>query len=502
MKFRETRRGAPALLLLAALSFALQFGCGTKAADDQKTISAMRSTVETKMRADSLVGVSVAAFQNGRMVLAEGFGLKDMEKRLSVEADTMFAIGSITKQFTSACVLLLAQDGKLNVMDKVARYYPDLTRAEDITLLDLMNHVSGYPDYYPLDFVDRPMMRPTPVDEVIGMFCKRELDFEPGTRYSYSNTGFLILGRIVEKVSGRPLGEFMAERIFGPLGMTHTFFEPGTDGPEYARGYSVYFLSAPEPAFPEAKSWVHAAGALYSTPSDLVLWDEGLFGGKLLKPEYLAVMTAPRRLADGSVSNYACGIAVGKRNGVTVYNHTGAVNGFYAFNFYVPSTRTALVLCANLSVCAEIGTLFNSLADLALYEPAGPKPAEAVKPAPAAGKDAGKLKGPAPKGVPEIAGPATAAQAGQLLEALQAGRVDRAILGDEFNYFLTDRMIERAAAALRPYGRPANAFVESINERGGMEVSSTRFGFGSGKLRAVMYRTPDGKVQQFFVQRY
>jgi hypothetical protein len=135
--------------------------------------------------------------------------------------------------------------------------------------------------------------------------------------------------------------------------------------------------------------------------------------------------------------------------------------------------------------------------------PAGPKPAEAAKPAPAAGNDAGKPKvTAAPKGVPEIAGPATAVQASQLLEALQAGRVDRAILSDEFNYFLTDRMIEKAAASLRSYGRPANAFVESVNERGGMEVSSTRFEFGSGKLRAVMYRTPDGKVQQFFVQRY
>jgi CubicO group peptidase (beta-lactamase class C family) len=402
----------------------------------------------------------------------------------------MCAIGSITKQFTAACVLLLAEDGKLSVTDKVSKYYPALTRASDITLLDLMNHVSGYADYYPLDFVERPMAQATPSDEVIRRFGTRPLDFEPGSRYSYSNTGYLILGRVVEKVSGQPFGTFLTGRVLKPLGLEHTAYEPDPGSPACARGHMSFWLGAPEIVPLEGKGWVAAAGALFSTPTDLAAWDLALIGGRVLKPESFKLMTTPRRLNDGTLSNYGCGLAMGERGGVAFLSHSGAVNGFHALNIVVPSTRSAAILFSNLSSYSDTNAVFGELTALVL-PPAKPAPAAQDKPKP-----------PAPKtGIPAIAGPAAADQARAFVIALQAGRVDRKTLGEEFDFFLKTSVIAPAAARLRAYGEPTGAVVESIGERGGMEVSTTRLEFKAGALKVLMYRTPDGKIQQLFIQK-
>ena len=163
-------------------------------------------------------GLSVAIVTNGALLLAKGYGKSSLERNSPVGPDTMFAIGSVTKQFTSACILLLAEEGKLSVQDKVGKYFPHLTKSQEITLLDLMNHVSGYPDYYPLDFVDRRMARPISPDQLLREYAEGKLDFEPGTRWSYSNTGYVILGLVVEKVAGESFGKFLEHRILKPTG--------------------------------------------------------------------------------------------------------------------------------------------------------------------------------------------------------------------------------------------------------------------------------------------
>jgi D-alanyl-D-alanine carboxypeptidase len=478
----------------AAALAALILAAGTAAAATPDR-AALREQIAAALKARGLVGLSAAVVENGTTLLAEGFGKRSLQTGEPVTADTMFAIGSITKQFTAACVLLLAEDGELAVTDKVAKYYPDLTRAADITLLDLMNHVSGYPDYYPLDFVDRPMARPTPSDEVIRRFGTRPLDFEPGSRYSYSNTGYLILGRVVEKVSGETYADFLARRILKPLGLTHTAYEPDPASPGCAQGHMSFWLGEPMAVPLEGAGWVAAAGALFSTPADLAAWDLALIGGKVLKLESFKLMTSPRRLNDGGVSNYGCGLSVGERGGVMVLSHNGAVNGFYALNLVIPSTRSAVVLFSNLSTYSDVNAVWGPLAALILPNP-GP---QAAKPAPAA-KDKPAPPAP-PKGVPAIAGLAAAEQAKAFVQALQAGQVDRSALGEEFDVFLKPAYVAPAAARLKPYGEPTAAAVESIGERGGMEVSTTRLEFKTGVLKVLMYRTPDGKIQQLFIQK-
>lgn len=435
-------------------------------------VPAIDAFLAAQVKQTGRVGFSVAIVKDGEVVLAKGYGKRSLADGRPVEPDTLFAIGSVSKQFTCAGILLLAEDGKLSVHDPVAKYYPGLTRATDITLLDLMQHVSGYPDYYPLDFVDRRMATPIDPDELLRRYAGGKLDFEPGTKWSYSNTGYILLGRVIEKVSGEPLGAFLTRRIFRPLGMDHSFYELNPSDPRLALGYTTFLLSEPELVGPEAGGWLGGAGGIYSTPGDIAKWDLGLIGGKVLKPESYDLMTAPRTLADGRISDYGCGLSLKTQGGRKVISHNGAVSGFNTWNSVVPSTRSALIVMAN----AEGGY--------------GPLPGQVFS----------LLFKEAPN-VPAIAGPAAVETAKSVLAALQRGAVDRRQFGEEFNRYLTDQRVAGAAKRLKGYGVPKTAETVSSRERGGMEVTETRLTFKTATLRVQMYRMPDGKIEQFFLSR-
>jgi D-alanyl-D-alanine carboxypeptidase len=402
---------------------------------------------------------------------------------------TLFGIGSVTKQFTAAIALLLAEEGKLSVDDQVAKYFPGLTRAKDITILDLMNHVSGYPDYYPLDFVDRRLLRPIMSEELIRQYAGTALDFEPGTRWSYSNTGFVLLGRIIENASGQPIGSLMADRIFKPLGMQHTLYEPAASIGRLATGYTSFALTALAKADREADGWVGAAGAIYSTATDIARWDVALMGGRVLTPKSWALMTKPRRLANGNSSNYGCGLAIGSRHGMTVLTHGGAVSGFSARNTFIPQTHSAVVVLIN----DEDGPLANFIVDRGLKAVLdAPTTRMPVTTGPsAARRDRGHI--------PRVMGPAPAKKAVALFKELQSGTLDRAALGEEFSVYVTDAKLAAASQQLKPLGVPSGASVRSVGERGGMEVSSVRLQFSSSAIDALMYRSPDGKVQEYLL---
>jgi CubicO group peptidase (beta-lactamase class C family) len=416
------------------------------------------------------VGLSVAIVKDGKVVLAKGYGRASLESNVPVESGTVFAIGSITKQFTCACVLLLAQDGKLSIHDKVAKYFPKLMRADTITVLDLMNHTSGYSDYYPLDFVDRRMQKPISPDDLIREYAGGQLDFDPGTTWSYSNTGYIILGRIVEMVSGQSFGDVLTDRLFKPIGMTNTLYEPDANDRRLAAGYASFALSQPERVRPEGKGWIGAAGGVYSTPSDLAKWDLALMDGKVLKPEFYRVMTTPRELSSGKSAGYGCGLQIGIQEGRTVLRHGGAVSGFHASNALIPSTRSAVVVFCNKE--GGLGSLPDTLLRLLLHEEAN---------------------------VPRIAAQPAADVVKSVFVQFQSGNVDRAQFGEEFNIFLTDSKIAGASDRLKSLGAPRSVNVLQSRERGGMEVTTTRLTFPERTLQVLMYRKPDGKIEQYFI---
>jgi CubicO group peptidase (beta-lactamase class C family) len=429
--------------------------------------------VARQVKDKGFVGLSLAVVKDGKLVLARGYGNSSLAPKTPVETSTVFAIGSVTKQFTCACILLLAEEGKLSVHDKVAKYYPDLTRARDVTLYDLMTHTSGYPDYYPLDFVDRRLQKPIEPDKLIEEYARRKLDFEPGTRWSYSNTGYTILGRVVEKVSGEALGKFLRRRILKPLGMQDSAFEPKGDGKRLARGYTSFALAPPEPAPHEAESWLYAAGGLCATASDLAKWDVALMEGKVLKPESWQLMTTPAKLADGKTKDYGCGLHVMQRAGETVLRHGGSISGFLASNAMLPRTKSAVVMLTNGDF-VDGTSLQADILELLLRD---------------------GLDDP-----PKVKGPSAKEAALTMLRQMQSGMIDRAGLGEEFSQFLSKEKVEGAKARLGALGE-ATAEVEGTYERGGMEVAMIRFTFKDAVLRASLYRTPDGKIQQFLVQK-
>jgi CubicO group peptidase (beta-lactamase class C family) len=434
-------------------------------------LQAIDSFLSASLKQNGQPGLSVAIVKDGELVFVKAYGKRSLEDNRPVEKDTLFAIGSVTKQFTCASVLMLAEEGKLSVHDKVAKYFPDLTRANDITLLDLMNHVSGYPDYYPLDFVDRRMRKEISPDELLRQYAGSKLDFEPGSRYSYSNTGFILLGRVVEKVSGESFESFLTRRILKPLDLDHTVYEPVASHQRLARGYTTFALGEPEYSGPEAKGWIGAAGGIYSTPADLAKWDMALIGAKVLKPESYELMTTPRKLNDGKLTEYGCGLGVRMQNGRRILAHNGAVSGFVAWNATIPSTRSAVVMLCNQD--GGLGSLPNQIFSLLLKEPT--------------------------PSVPAIKGLAAAEAAKQAFASLQKGSINRAEFSEEFNLYLTDSRIAGAAKRLKSYGTPTKAEVLSSNERGRMEVTTTRLTFKKGTLKALMYRMPDGSIEQFFV---
>ncbi len=422
--------------------------------------------------AQHAIGVTVGVMKDGEVIFAKGYGLARVAEKTPVAPETLFAVGSVTKQFTCAVALQLQQEGKLSFDDRIAKYEPGLTRAADITVRDIAGMVSGYRDYYPLDFVDRPMAAPRPSLDIVRDFAGRPLDFEPRARYSYSNTGYLLLGEIAARAGREPFADQLQRRLFTPLGLTHTRFEPARGGPGMAEGYTPLGLGDAEPAVPEGTGWIGAAGGIWSTPTDLLAWDLALMDGKVLAPASWAIMSTPRPLTDGRTSGYGCGQSIRDRGPVLVLQHGGAVSGFGARNALVPSSRSGVVVMANADWAGGVlDTIEREV--LAKLMPVADAPV--------------------------VAGPPAREVALDLLEQIRKGEVNRALLGEEYSAFLTPARLAVMSKSLT--GPVHDVTAGPIRERGGMEVSSLAIMVGDTPASTLMYRTPDGKVQEFLFSR-
>jgi CubicO group peptidase (beta-lactamase class C family) len=255
--------------------------------------------------------------------------------------------------------------------------------------------------------------------------------------------------------------------------MSRTAFEPAPGGANMARGYTSFGLSDPLPADPEARGWAGAAGAIYSTPTDLLAWDRSLLDNKLISKKSYAVMATPQRLTDGRTSGYGCGQAVNDRGPALTLSHGGAVSGFVAQNTIIPATRSAVVMLSNTDF-SPIGPLNQQLVQMLL---------------------------PCGVDVPAVAGASALDAAKKFLAELEKGSVDRATLGQDFSLFLTAERIAAGRKALNAMGPIGNARIAGTGERGGMGVATVLLDVGGTPARGLMYRTPDGKVQEFLFSR-
>lgn len=424
-------------------------------------------TSEVKKR--GLVGLSVVVVHEGATVFAKGYGSKQLGKPEAIDPDTAFHVGSVGKQITCGAVMLLATDGKLRLTDPVAKYYPNLVRAADITLDDLGAHMSGYRDYYPLDYTDTRFDKPIEPDALIARYGGLPLDFEPRARQSYSNTGYTILGRVAEKVSGMPMAQLLEQRVFKPVGMTHAAY--GAPPAGAASGHDAFMLSPVEVRRPEAAGWLIGAAGIWASANDLAKWDLAFAAGSLLDDNARRAMSAPHKTSDGREVTYGCGLGTRIRSGEVVLQHTGAVEGFQSYNSFVPRIRAAVIVLAN-DFHADVSDVQDTLVGLILARP---------------------------NDIPLIPGAAAEATALTLVRQLQAGAVDRTALGDDLNALWTDKRVAEAAAQLRPLGE-VRVHLASRWERGNQEATRLELVFGTRTLHATMFRAPTGKIHQFLIR--
>jgi CubicO group peptidase (beta-lactamase class C family) len=272
----------------------------------EKRLDEKISTTLAKFGAPS---VSVAVVREGRLYYAKAFGMADLASKRQADVHTRYAVGSISKQFTAAAILLLQEQGKLSLDDPVAKYFPNLTRAQDITIRQLLSHTSRYEDYAPQDYIIPERTEPTTPMSVLDRWAEKPLNFEPGAKWQYSNTNYVLAGAIFEKVSGKPLVAFLREKIFQPLGMqTAADWPPGQ--PEDATAYTRYALGQARPTKREAAGWYFAAGELAMTPSDLAKWDIAFLEHKILSTRSYKEFTREVKLKNGDSTHYALGLSL------------------------------------------------------------------------------------------------------------------------------------------------------------------------------------------------
>lgn len=427
---------------------------------------AVDAWVASQIADKGAVGAALVVVRDGKTVLAKGYGKARGDE--AVTPDTVFALGSVSKQFLCAVAYALVDQGRLAMTDAVAKWYPQTTRAADITLADAGGHTAGYRDYYPLDYVDARMLKPIAPDDLIAQYAGMPLDFEPRARFSYSNTGFQILGRAVEKASGQPYAKLLDDVIFRPLGMTTaTITKPANA----ASGHVAFLLDGAKPAPLEADGWLFGAGDIWASANDLVKWDLAIADGKLLSAASHQALATPRMLASGRGTGYSCGFFVGQRNNETVLSHSGWVGGFHTRNAIIPRTRSAVILLTN-DESTNVTGIADGIVHMITKEDAAPV----------------------------IAGVTADVAVRELVMQLQRGTVNRAKLGDDANAYFDDARVATAARTLRDLGPPA-VKLNSRGERGGLEVTTFTITFPSKTVDGWMFRSPDGKIRQLLFGR-
>ena len=415
--------------------------------------------------------VSIAIVQGGKVAYEKAYGKARLDPAMDAKAGMRYHIGSVSKQFLAGAVLLLVQDGKLSLDDRVSRYLPSLTRAGEITIRQLLSHTSGYQDYYPQDYLAPFMEKPVTAQSILDQWARKPLDFEPGTRWQYSNTNYVVAGRIVERVTGGPFFAFLAKRILQPLGISSAIDLAGqTLGPSDAAGYTRFALAPQRPVEAEGRGWLYAAGELAMTAHDLAVWDISLMEHKLLTPASLEALTTPVRLRNGTPTNYALGVEVWDAGGHPKLVHGGAVSGFVSLNTVWPDQGAAVVVLANADGSGAPESITDQIAPLLLTEAEDPQADRVLR------------------------------QARQIFDGLLEGKIDRSLLTSNADAYFTRQVLADASASLKALGKLESLKPVSVTLRGGMTYRHFELKFKDRSLRLRTLTVPGGKLEQYLIQ--
>jgi D-alanyl-D-alanine carboxypeptidase len=458
-------RGAVLVVSLAVLSPA-----AAQSALDASVAGRVDEAVQTVLTRSGAPSASIAIVQGGAIVYAKAYGAARVGPPAVAATPAMrYSIGSISKQFTAAALLLLAEEGRLSLDDRVSKWFPDLTRARDVTVRQLLSMTSGYQDYWPQDYVMPDMLKDVTPAAIMRGWAQKPLDFEPGTRWQYSNTNYVVAGQIVERVSGRPLLAFLRERVFTPLKMTSVVdTDQAALGPDDPMRYRRFALGPPREAPKEGKGWMSAAGELAMTASDLARWNIAMMNRAVLKPASYLELERETLLADGGPTAYGLGVNVAMAGGRRQISHGGEVSGFTARSEVYPDEKVAIVVLVNLDASPASGQIANRLAT-ALFT-AG----------------AGDTQG-------------AVAQARAVFAGLQKGEVDRSLFTANMNAYFTPDALADFASSLGPLGPATSVTQAAQTQRGGMVFRRFAITAGGRNLSVSTFILPDGKIEQFLI---
>lgn len=357
------------LALYAALGLLSAQPARAQRSERDGVVERIDAAVKQFMTDRRVVGTSVGVMQSGRVLVAKGYGFADLENEVPATEHTVYRVGSITKQFTAAAIMLLVERGKLSLDDELTKFLPDYpTTGHRITVDRLLTHTSGIKGYTEMaKFWEQSRLDLTH-DQMIALFSAEPFEFAPGERYQYNNSAYYLLGLIVEKVSGQSYADFLKQHVFGPLGLTEThYLDESPIVKHRAEGYEVRSGTVMNDD-PLSMKLPYAAGSLGSNVLDLMKWQTALVANRLLKPESYARMQTPATLNDGSRTTYGYGLGMGVMEGRRKVAHGGGINGFRTQLAYYPDDRLIVVVLCNTGA-ANPEILESTIARLVLGIP-------------------------------------------------------------------------------------------------------------------------------------
>ncbi len=419
------------------------------------------------LRETGVPSASISVVRNGEIVYTKAYGNAKLDPKVAATPEMRYAIGSISKQFTAACILLLEQEGKLSLNDPISKWLPDLTQANDVTVREILSHTSGYQDFWPQDYVPPLMLKSMPPQEILDRWAKKPLDFKPGTRWQYSNTNFVIAAQIVEKISKEPFFEFLFDNILKPLGLSSAVnFDKGKLTKEDASGYMQYGLGPLRLAPDEGEGWMAGAGELAMTPQDLARWDISMIDQSLLSVNSYQQLETEVLLKNGVGTHYGLGVQVGMMNNHRLISHSGEVSGFTADNLVFPDDSAAVVVLTNQDASPAAGAIASRISKL-LFKTQDAQTAMRTE------------------------------QARKIFEGLQKGTIDRSLFTDDANFYFSKQALEDFKSSLGPLGELKEFIQAGQQNRGGMLERSFRVVTPKQTLRVWTYQMPDGKLEQY-----
>ena len=422
---------------------------------------AIDALITKTLASEHIAGATVAVAVHGKIAFESGYGYADIVTKKRAGVDTAYPIGSITKQFTAACILLLAQDKKLSLDDPLSQYVTGLPWADRITLRHLLDQESGVVDFR-LGSPDTSAR--ISHDEIVARLAKTDLLFPPGSRYEYSNSNYYLLGLVVEKVTGQTYPAFLESRVLKPAGLSSTFYNDGARaGAPLATGYTAT-PNGPQPVAPENADWGFAAGSIASTVGDLARWDEALRSPGLLDARSLSEMHTAGTLDNGAATDYAFGWVVVKHNDHRVYWHNGEVAGFHAMNAVFPDDRTDVIVLTNTGGPFAADRIAMQMFDI--LHPFSPTSADR----------------------------AAADRAREWIGRIMRGDIDRTQLDDRLSSLLTDDVTRSLSAQLRAFGAFKDVKGTAVDEDASGRSYSFDAAFAKRTIHMIMGIDASGKI--------